>query len=333
MRNRTSNISVIICAYTEERWHGLMAAIRSVQAQILSAREIIVVIDHNPLLFQRLRRYGTGITIIENTGIQGLSGARNSGIAQAQGHIIAFLDDDAVATPHWLATLAQCYTDPQVIGAGGAVTPVWTTREKPRWLPEEFYWVVGCTYRGVPQATATVRNPIGANMSLRKEVFIAIGGFRSEIGRIGSRPIGCEETELCIRAHQHWPQGIVLYHTRAQVFHRVPLKRTTWRYFCSRCYAEGISKAIVSHFVGSKDSLATERSYTTQTLPSGMIRGVSDALFHRDLSGIVRAGAILIGLTITIAGYIAGKIATRKSMSVSTDQATNSLVSFHAYTQ
>lgn len=309
---RMNDVSVIICAYTEERWHDLIAAVRSVQQQSFSPREIIVVVDHNARLRQRLQQQykAACILIIENNGPRGLSGARNSGISRAQGHIIAFLDDDAVAVPGWLAMLTRGYADPQVIGTGGAVTPRWAGT-KPGWFPEEFYWIVGCTYRGMPQTEMAIRNPIGANMSLRKEVFEMIGGFRSEVGRVGSRPVGCEETELSIRAHQHWPQRVILYQAQAQVFHHVPLHRMTWHYFCSRCYAEGLSKAMVSRFTGAKDGLASERSYIIKTLPEGAIRGLGDAFIRSDFSGMARAAAILVGLAITTIGYIVGKITLR----------------------
>src|SRR4051812_37119208 len=94
------DFSVIICAYTEERWEDLITAIKSVQAQTLSPREIIVVIDHNPVLLQRLRLQaawpGSELIVIENSQPKGLSGARNSALAIARGDIVAFLDDDAL---------------------------------------------------------------------------------------------------------------------------------------------------------------------------------------------------------------------------------------------
>ena len=281
------DFSVIICAYTEDRWDDLIASVESVKLQTLPPREIIVVIDHNPGLLKRVQEQVPGVVVVENTQARGLSGARNSGIAVAQSRIITFLDDDAMAAPGWLMSLSEAFTDPQVLGSGGPVIPLWLEGE-PAWLPEEFNWVVGCTYRGMPITSKTIRNPIGANMSFRREVFEAVGGFRSEIGRVGIRPLGCEETELCIRIRQRWPERSFLYQPRASVFHRVPGSRTCWRYFCSRCYSEGISKAFVSQYVGAKDSLASERIYTFRTLPQGVLYGVIDALFQRisaDLHG------------------------------------------------
>ena len=307
MTQTTQGISVIICAYTEERWDDLVVAVESVQQQTLPPDEIIVVIDHNPSLLKRAREHLSSVIIVENVEASGASGSRNSGLAVAKGRIIACLDDDAIASPDWLMFLCEGFVDPQVLGVGGAITPLWKENE-PTWFPEEFYWVIGCTYRGMPQTVATIRNLIGANMAMRREVFDIVGGFRSDIGRIGTWPIGCEETELCIRAQQYWPQSVFLYLPQASVSQCVPGKRTQWRYFCSRCFAEGLSKAAVTQYVGVKDTLATERVYTLRTLPRGIVRGLTDALLHRDLSGLVRAGAIVAGLAVTTTGYLIGSI-------------------------
>jgi len=100
-------ISVIICCYTEQRWEDLLAAVASVRRQTLRASEIIVVVDHNPLLLRRVQEYLPDVVPMENKGSRGLSGARNSGIARARGSLIAFLDDDAVAMPDWLQLLQE----------------------------------------------------------------------------------------------------------------------------------------------------------------------------------------------------------------------------------
>ena len=297
------DISVVICAYSEERWHDLLAAVESILQQTLPPGEIILVIDHNPGLLKQVQEHIPGVVVVKNMDARGLSGARNSGIAVAKGQVVAFLDDDAVATPDWLAAINEEFTDPQVLGIGGPVMPLWLDKT-PAWLPKEFYWVVGCTYRGMPESTQAIRNPIGANMAFRREVFETVGGFRSGIGRVGTLPVGCEETELCIRARQQWPGRIFLYQLGATVLHRIPSSRTHWRYFCSRCYAEGLSKAVVAQYVGIKDALASEYTYTIQALPRGVIHSLKDALLYHDLTGFARAGAIVVGLVVTTAGYL-----------------------------
>lgn len=300
--------SVIICAYTEQRWNDLIEAVESMKRQSVLPLEIIVVIDHNPALFERVLSGIPDVTVLENCQERGLSGARNTGIAQARGDIVAFMDEDAVAEPDWLELLNKAYSSPQVLGVGGSIDPIWLTK-KPGWFPAEFNWVVGCTYLGMPKQTAPVRNLIGANMSFRREIFDRSGGFIHGMGRIGTRPLGCEETEFCIRASNDTSSGYFLFEPRARVHHRVPAARSGWRYFLSRCYSEGLSKAQVSRFVGSRKGLANERTYTFKTLPRGVMVGLKDVFTKGDILGLGRAAAITIGLITTTIGYLSGKIA------------------------
>ncbi len=307
--HQVRDFSVVICAYTELRWSELVRAVASVQSQTVPPREVIVVIDHNPALFERAGREISGVILLANESARGLSGARNTGVSAAQGEVIAFMDEDAVAAPDWLEKLGADYADAHVLGVGGAIVPLWQ-EGRPAWFPEEFDWVVGCTYRGMPAAPSPVRNLIGCNMSFRRRVFETIGGFRSGIGRIGTRPVGDEETELSIRATQRWPGGVILYEPAARVHHQVPTQRANWGYFGSRCYAEGLSKALISQLVGTQDGLASERTYTFRTLPQGVVRGLADTVLGRDVRGIARASAIVFGLAATTAGYLLTTLST-----------------------
>ena len=307
MSHRGQSVSVVVCAYTEERWNDLVAAVESLEQQIRASREIIVVVDHNPQLLERVRAHIPSVVAVPNHELRGLSGARNSGIAVAQGDVIAFLDEDASAAPDWLLRLLEHYDNPQTLGVGGAIEPVWQ-HGRPRWFPPEFDWVVGCTYQGMPQTTTPVRNLIGCNMSFRRSVFETVGGFRNGIGRVGNRPVGCEETELCIRVRQRWPHTTLLYAPHARVYHRVPATRGRWHYFRARCYAEGLSKAMVARFVGAHDGLASERAYTLRTLPRGVVQGLQDTVVRGHAADVARAGAIVVGLLFTTSGYLKGRL-------------------------
>jgi glucosyl-dolichyl phosphate glucuronosyltransferase len=294
---------VVICVYTDNRWDHILAAVDSVRAQTLAAAETIVVVDHNPALYKRLVAALPDVTVVENREEKGLSGGRNTGAAMAQGEIIAFLDDDASAATDWLEFLAGDFADPDIKGVGGLTLPNWQTA-RPSWMPEEFLWVVGSNYRGMPSSGVPVRNLLGGNMSFRREVFDLVEGFQAGVGRTAeSLPLGCEETLFCIRLRQRSPGSLLVMEHRAKVWHYVPDGRCRFSYFLSRCYAEGISKAQVTAYVGSDDGLSAERSYVTRTLPLGVARGVAD-LFRGDPAGLGRAGSIVIGLTVTCVGYL-----------------------------
>src|ERR1700733_10984166 len=300
-------ISVVICAHTEKRFADTCAAVQSVRDQSLQSLEIILVVDHNPALLASLTEALPDVVVVENREAQGLSGGKNTGTSIARGDIVAFLDDDAIADRDWLKFFADSYADPAVAGVGGLTLPSWKTA-RPSWFPPEFDWVVGCTYRGMPEFRAPVRNLLGGNASFRREIFAMVGGFKNGIGRSANRrPLGCEETEFCIRIARSLPESIFMFDNRAMIRHLVPAERCRFSYFRSRCYAEGLSKALVTASVGTRHGLSTERQYTTRTLPRGVARGIGDGL-QGDLSGFGRAGAIVAGLAATVAGYSAGSI-------------------------
>jgi glucosyl-dolichyl phosphate glucuronosyltransferase len=298
-------ISVLICAYTLKRIKRIVAAIESLSSQTVAPHEIVLVIDHSPELEAECQRRWPQIEVAPNREQQGLSGARNTGVAACTGEVVAFLDDDAVAAPDWIERLGQAYADPAVLGAGGTVRPLWEAGQPP-WFPAEFDWVVGCTHSGMPGEREAVRNLVGANMSFRRDALLEAGGFRHELGRIGKIPAGCEETDLCIRIGQRHPGGTILYDPEARVDHFVPEARVQTSYFSSRCRGEGRSKAILTALVGSDSGLSAERSYVRRTLPLGCLRGIGRGL-RGDFSGFQRAAMIVFGLLATTSGYFGAR--------------------------
>ncbi|MEV6401142.1 glycosyltransferase family 2 protein [Streptomyces sp. NPDC051907] len=307
--------SVVICAYTEDRWTDILAAVDSVRRQSLPALETLLVVDHNAALLERLgtqyKEAGEEVRVLANAGPRGLSAGRNTGIAAAHGEFVAFLDDDAVAERDWLRYFAEGYDDGRVMAVGGRTLPAWASGRRPAWFPEEFDWVVGCTYRGLPPGRVRVRNVLGGNASFRRSAFDASGGFATGIGRDGDkRPLGCEETELCIRLATALPDAVLLIDDRAVIHHKVPAIRERFGYFRTRAYAEGLSKALVARSVGAGKGLESERRYTTRVLPSGVVRGLRDALLRRP-GGAGRAGAIVAGVAAAAGGYAVGSVRAR----------------------
>ncbi|MGW6459628.1 hypothetical protein ACWF94_27505, partial [Streptomyces sp. NPDC055078] len=130
-------------------------------------------------------------------------------------------------------------------------------------------------------------------------------------GRDGDkRPLGCEETELCIRLSKAVPDAVLLIDDRAVIHHKVPAPRERFAYFRTRTYAEGLSKALVAKSVGSGKGLESERRYTTRVLPAGVVRGLRDAALGRR-GGAGRAGAIIAGVVTAAGGYAVGSAKAR----------------------
>jgi glucosyl-dolichyl phosphate glucuronosyltransferase len=299
------SISVIVCAYTLERWDNLVDVVQSVLAQTRPALETIVVIDGNDELARRAGEAFSGALVLTNAYQPGLSGGRRTGSERARGDVVAFIDDDAIADADWLEQLSGAYRDPNVLGVGGVIDPLWE-QPPPRWFPAEFNWVVGCTYAGMPVQRDRIRNPIGANMSMRATVLARTGAFDPRLGRIPGRKAvsgAAEETEFCIRASQLHPGHYWIYEPHARVRHHVPPQRATWRYFVRRCVVEGTSKAVLADVTGAGDGLSTERRYVRSVLPRAVVRDLVAGIRGR-WDGFARAAAILAGLAITTGAYL-----------------------------
>jgi glycosyltransferase involved in cell wall biosynthesis len=303
-----AKVSVVIAAHTARRWERLREAVASVQAQSAPAFETIVVVDHNPELLAMAREGLGHATVIPSAGSPGASGTRNTGVTVSSGEIVAFLDDDAVASPTWLESLLPHFACREVVGVGGRVEPIWAA-SRPHWFPPEFDWVVGASYRGMPQAVAPVRNVWSNNMAIRRTVFLAVGGFRDNFGKTGerSRP---EDTDLCLRATAAHLGGTWVYEPAAVAGHWVPARRATVGYFLRRCFDEGCGKAALSVMDGSRRSTSVERQYAQRLLLRLIIGGLPGIAPDAQW-GMRRRLAIAAGLSSAAIGFLTGQLLTR----------------------
>jgi glycosyltransferase involved in cell wall biosynthesis len=302
-------VSVVICAYTMRRWDAICAAVSSVLTQDPQPAQVLVIIDHNAELAARARRDLHGAEVLESDGPPGLSGARNTGLAAATQPITVFLDDDAEARPGWLAPLIEPYRSPDVVATGGRVEPCWPDL-RPRWLPREFDWVVGCSYLGMPDSAGAIRNPIGANMSMRTQAALDAGGFDVGVGREGTLPAGCEETELSIRLTAARPGATIYYAPASAVDHHIAPERLKFSYFLRRCWHEGLSKAIVVRLAGASAGLQSERHHVALVIPRQVIRELGRFL-RGDPSAPLRIGVTVFGVTVAGAGFTTGHLRNR----------------------
>lgn len=297
--------AVAVCAYTPDRWDVLGAAVDAALAQLGRGDELVLVVDHHPALLERARRRWPSVRVIANAGPPGLSGGRNTAVAATSADVVVFLDDDAVPRPGWLAALRRRFADPATTVVGGAVVARWEGGRAPRWFPPEFGWAVGCDYRGLPGDGAAIRNPIGANMAIRRTALDLAGPFSTELGRVGALPAGCEETEIGIRIARAVPDGRIVRDTGAAVDHLVPAARQRVGYLVRRCFHEGRSKAALTRSVGGAAALASERGYVLRVLAGGAARHLA-AVLRGDLAGPARAALVVTGLAVTAAGYVGG---------------------------
>jgi hypothetical protein len=119
-----------------------------------------------------------------------------------------------------------------------------------------------------------------------------------------------EDTELGIRIGQRWPQMSWLYQPGATVFHSVDEEQATLGYLTRRSFEEGMGKATLARLVGSQQGLESERRHLLVTIPRGVLKGFGDAL-RGDLSGIGRAGAIVVGIAAAACGYAYARLGAK----------------------
>jgi glucosyl-dolichyl phosphate glucuronosyltransferase len=295
-------VSVVICAYTEDRWSLFKKAVASAEAQTSPPIEIIVCIDHNDELLRKTEEYvrtgrraeGIPIIVLANKYNGRLGSARNTAVEFASGEAIAFLDDDAAAAPDWLERLIAPYDDERVGAVGGAPLPAFEGK-RPRWFPHEFNWVFGCAYRGLPLTREPVKHLIGANMSARRSALQEIGGFHSD---------NHDDMDMC---HRIAFEGYgVLYEPLAIVHHTVPASRTTWHYFWRRCYF--VNQGKVEAFANMQEAadLGAELAFVTRTLTSGA-RAELRLVLRGDLYGFARVAATIAGISLAGLGHVSGK--------------------------
>ncbi|NEQ98583.1 MAG: glycosyltransferase family 2 protein [Cyanothece sp. SIO2G6] len=270
-------ISAIICTHNRDNYLG--AAIDSLLEQDFpGVYEVIVVdnasTDHTQAVTQARLPHACLRYVYEP--MVGLSVARNRGAAEAVAPILAYLDDDAEATPHWLRSLYHAYqTHEQVAIAGGRVSLIWpdgTTH--PNWISDQLagnlgLYNLGDRFQFIDSPGLT---PRGLNYSLRREFLDQIGGFDVNLGRVGKRLLSNEELHMTQQALQTGWQ--VAYVPDALVAHNVAPERLNPSWFLNRSWWQGISEAYreeLSHEQGWRQFIrGSER----------LLRGLYKALKH-----------------------------------------------------
>ena len=257
-------VAVVVCVHLLDRVQLLVEAVTSLRAQDLLPADVVVVVDGDRAVLDAAGRAVDGVRLVWTGGGRGLSRARNQGVASTSAELVAFLDDDAAADPGWLRGLVEAVDSPSVLGASGRSLPRWQT-DAPGWMPPELLWTLGCSYRGMPEERAAVRNFFGGCGLVRREVFVAQGGFSPELGRTARGVAGGEEAEFCSRVLAERRDSCFVFEPAAVIHHHVPDSRARPAYVLRRCWADGRAKArlVRAHGPGA---LGPERRFVRQVV-------------------------------------------------------------------
>jgi glycosyltransferase involved in cell wall biosynthesis len=218
-------LSVVICTYNREKFLPGVLLCLAGQSLDRSLFEIIVI-DNNST---DNTKFHTLHFIDQYPGIdaryvhepqQGLSFARNRGIAEARGNVIIYLDDDAEPVPGYLEEIYGFYAaHPRAVGIGGQVQPRYAGGKEPQWMNKYLAGFVGLTNYGpeVKKFDDSMKYPTGCNMSYRKEILVRSGGFNNQLKfRSDDKHIFHEVARL---SHE------VYYLPHALVYHHIDDKR------------------------------------------------------------------------------------------------------------
>ena len=244
-------VSVVVCTYNRCDLLGQCLEGLLQQNYPDDLYEILVIdnnsTDETPEVVGRIQSMGDKeIRYIKETQV-GLSHARNRGILESQGEIIAFIDDDAIADKGWLVGLADVYSvDKTAACVGGKIDLLWPF-ERPAWFPRELESYLTALDYGPDVKKLEDANLYGCNFSIRRDVFDAVGLFRTDLGRVSKKLLSGEETELLDRIRN--TGGSIVYTPDALVHHIVVSERVTKRFLKSRSYWQGVSDAIQDQLI------------------------------------------------------------------------------------
>lgn len=241
-------VSVVIA--THNRAPYLRKALTSLAGQTLAIaeREIIVVLsacsDESRSVLEAEFGELPGLRVFEEP-MPGVSLARNLGIREARGEIIAFLDDDAVAPESWLEALLYKFesASSSIAACGGPVSPIWEAK-RPEWLPsslEQFLTIVDLGPSD--RLLGAFEYLVGANMAYRTSLLRQIGGFPANLDRVGTKLLsnGDLYPQDILRTQGHG----ILYAPKVFVRHHVMANRLSAEWFWERGFWQGYSDWIM----------------------------------------------------------------------------------------
>lgn len=270
-------VSIVFATHKIERYPYILKALDTISGQTYKNFEVIIVVDDDDKGFCSTlnvlkEKYPIDLRILINDKArQGPAVARNKGINEAKGEIVAIIDDDVFVSPDWLEKTIRNFEQENVLMVGGKILPSY--EDDSHHLPEEILWAVGCTYNGHPNRRQYVRNVISANMAFRKTIFDFINFEKLP----GSGHWRMSDTSIGLRLNEIKPDSVV-YDPDPVVYHNVPKKRTDIIYIANRSYTEGYLKSFLNKIVKKKSNVYDCESDYLMTMLSSIPRYIS--VFH-----------------------------------------------------
>lgn len=308
-------LSTVITSYTIDRVKDILELLDSIRAQTYNHTETILVIERSTELFNRIKQYAKekaipNVKVVFNRGEPGLSAARNLGVKEARGDIIAFIDDDALPSPNWAEETVMTYKDKSVIGVTGPILPLW--KDEPMdWFPDELDWILSCAAFSGITTKSEIRNVFGANMSFRREAFDSSGLFLTHLGAKGGGETGKhelvgDETEFSIRVKRRTGKHI-LYNPHIKAWHKVYKYRVTPPVIARRAYWEGYTKAMFNKCYrnsGSKEKLLDVEYQLLGRILGRLLPGILMGFFKHPIIAWRKLSVTIIVLSFVALGYL-----------------------------
>ncbi len=170
--------------------------------------------------------------------VQGHSAARNAGIRVARGRIVAFLDDDVDVAPRWARTMLRAFSEVDAAAVGGRTWLVYPSA-RPEWIGPAEENLLSRVELGNERIKVSQQSICGCNMAFHRDWLQRVGGFRVDMGRVGTCLLSNDETDLMGRIVD--AGGELYYDPAPMVGHRVPTTRLQRRWFLNRIYWQGRS--------------------------------------------------------------------------------------------
>jgi len=257
------SVAVLICTYN--RSEDLDELLSELRREIIRSdvRTRVIVVDNRSTDSTReiVAKHTAACSFIEYyyEGVQGLGQARITGCDQVgEEDIIAMIDDDAVPDPGWLTNIVRAFEENPRLGVtGGMIHPTWRS-EVPAWLTRrQMNWLT-VNESAVPASCTFPHYPPGANFIVRKEAYREIEeeirGINSELGHTGKKLLSGEDTCISFKIQEAgWD---VRYIPAISIHHKIVPCRLTRKWFASRYYWEGVSRARLDHLL-ERRSLGT----------------------------------------------------------------------------